>query len=94
MKIIVKQRALNSIINAAQYVENLNTIGSGERWMNKLEAKIILLASAKVKVAFCNHPWLSKYKFRCLPWKDWIIVYRISETKFEVCRFIYAPLLP
>lgn len=94
MKIDIRKRALNTLIKVAEFVESKNTSGSGLRWMNKVEEKIESLAEAKVKAAFCHHASLAKYNFRCIAYNDWIIVYRISEIKFEVCRFIYAPSLP
>ncbi|MEO5572665.1 MAG: type II toxin-antitoxin system RelE/ParE family toxin [Bacteroidia bacterium] len=93
MQVVISKRALNAIIKAALFVENLNTPGSGNRWAEKIKTEIIKLARARPKIGFCKHPSLAKFKYRCYTYKDWVIAYRFSDKKFEVCRFIYGSRL-
>ena len=93
MQIYIRKRALNAIMKAAQFVESKNTPGAGDRWADKLKREIIKFANAKVKLAICRNVSLTKFNYRCIVYKDWIIAYRISENEFEVCRFIYASRL-
>ena len=93
MELIIKPRASNAIRKVASYVEEQNTTGSGTRWYDKVIAEISALAKSKAKLALCKNPSLSRFHYRCYTYNEWIIGYRISETKFEVCRFIWGPRL-
>ncbi len=93
MEVIYKPRASKIIDGVIDWVEKENTAGSGARWFDKLDAKINALAKSKAKFAVCKHPSLAKFNYRCYAYNDWIIAFRISENKFEVCRFIWGKRL-
>lgn len=93
MKVVIRKRALNAILSTAIYVESLNTEGSGDRWADKLKDVIVSLAKSKAKFAICKNESLAKYKLRCYSYKNWVIAFRLSENKFEVCRFIHGSML-
>ncbi|MDB5282190.1 MAG: hypothetical protein JWO06_1265 [Bacteroidota bacterium] len=93
MVIEIKRRAMNTIEAAAAYVEGLNTVGSGERWMENIVEEIYRIASSKAKFVFCKNASLAKFKYRCYSYKGWVIAFRISDAKFEVCRFIWGKKL-
>lgn len=88
MEIEIRKRAINALRRTAEYVESMNTPGSGDRWLDKVQAEIYALAKHKVKLTICKHPSLAKFHYRCFIYHDWVIAYRISEKKLEVCRFI------
>lgn len=93
MDIVIKQRAMHSMENAAAYVEGLNTAGSGSRWLDKVKEEIETLARSKTKLALCKHASLAKFKYRCFFYHDWVVAYRISNEQLEVCRFIWGARL-
>ena len=93
MDIVIKLRAMNAMEKVAAYVEETNTSGSGNRWLDKVKTEIYTLAKSKAKLALCKNPSRARVYYRCYTYNDWIIAYRISETKFEVCRFIWGPRL-
>jgi hypothetical protein len=93
MKIIYKPGARKSIAEVADYIESLNTPGSGERWAVKLAARIETLARSKAKFALCNHPSLAKFNYSCYAYHDWVIAFKVTSTKFEVRRFILGSRL-
>jgi len=93
MRIVVKKRARNAMIKAALFVEKINTEHSGDRWLGKVYSKIISLSKAKANYALCRHTSLSKFKYSCISYGKWIIVFRMSTDKLEICRFIYGPRL-
>lgn len=84
---------MNAIDSVAEYVESINTTGAGDRWLDKLNTEIASLAKSKAKFAICKHPSLAKFKYRCYTYNDWVIVFRITDTTFEVCRFIWGARL-
>jgi plasmid stabilization system protein ParE len=93
MKVVYKLRARNAIVRVAEYIERQNTTGSGDRWVDRLAEMIDLLAKSKAEFAVCRHPSLAKFGYRCYAYNDWIIAFRITGEKFEICRFIYGPRL-
>jgi len=93
MKVVYKLRAKKAIAKVAEYIESQNTEGSGERWTEKLALKIESLARSKARFAPCRNSSLARLKYSCFAYDDWIIAFRMSEKKFEVCRFIYGPRL-
>lgn len=93
MVIEIKRRAMNAIVQTAVYVEGLNTPGSGVRWMENVETEIEQIARSKAKFALCKNLSLAKFNYRCYTYKGWVIAFRVSATKFEVCRFIWGKRL-
>jgi hypothetical protein len=93
MVIEIKRRAMNTIVETALYIESLNTSGSGVRWMETIEHEIREIALSRAKFAICRNPSLAKFKYRCVSYKGWVIAFRISAKKFEVCRFIWGKKL-
>ena len=93
MVIEIRKRAMNSIENTAEYVESINTLGAGDRWIEKIKAQIISLANSKAKFAICKNLSLAKFNYRCYIYKDWVIAFRVTDKKFEVCRFIWGARL-
>jgi hypothetical protein len=93
MKIVLRKRAINAILKCANFVEADNTPGSGNRWLEKVNKEIMSLAESKAKFAFCRHPSLAKFNYRCYAWNDWIIAFRITENEFVVCRFVLGSRL-
>jgi hypothetical protein len=89
----MRKRALKAIISAVHYIESIHTEGSGDRWTRKLKLKFIEIAASKVKYSLCRHPSLAKNKYHCYIYTDWIIVFRLKEEEFEICRFIYGDRL-
>lgn len=93
MRVVYKTPALRTIDSAASFIESKNTPGSGDRWVEKLAEEILSSAQSKAKFAICKAPQLAKYDYRCFTYKGWVIAFRISEKKFEVCRIIWGAKL-
>ena len=81
------------MLKASAFVESINTTGSGDRWLDKIEKIIFRLAASKAKFAICKHPSWAKFSYRCYASKDWVIAFRVKENEFEVCRFILGSRL-
>ncbi len=93
MLVIIKKRAINSLVKTSQFIESQNTEGSGDRWATKVESKVYELAESKAKFAPCKAPQLARYKYSCYTYKGWVIAFRASLKKFEVCRIIWGAYL-
>lgn len=92
-KVKYRDRALQTIDSAADFVESLNTPGSGDRWVEKFHLEILSLAKSNAKFALCKAPKLARYKYCCYTYKGWVIAFKSTEKKFEVCRLIWGAYL-
>ena len=90
MKIVYKTAALKTIDSAAAFVESKNTEGSGDRWVEKFAEEISSLAKSTAQFPLCKAPQLAKWNYRCFTYKNWVIAFKISDKKFEVCRIIWG----
>ena len=93
MKIIYKPRARESIAKVAEYIEGINTAGSGNRWAAKLTARIESLAKSKAKFALCAHRSLAKYSYSCYTYNDWVIAFKIEGNEFVVYQIVRGSIL-
>lgn len=93
MLVVVKKRALNTLIKTAIFIESQYTEGSGDRRMTKMEKKIFQLAESKAKFSICKAPQLAKYNYQCYSYNGWVIVFKSTNKKFEVCRIIWGAYL-
>lgn len=93
MEILYKPRAAKAILKVAAFVESKNTGGSGIRWFEKLDEKIVAVSQSKTGLLKCRHVTLAKFGYRCYEYKGWIIAFKVSGEVFEVCRFIWAARL-
>ncbi len=94
MNLVMRKRALNALAKVADWIDNKNTVGAGNRWVKDTYEELSHLASIKVKHAICKDPSLAKYEYRCFTHKDkWVVAYKIKGQKFIVYRFIYGPWL-
>ena len=93
MNIIIQPLAQSSILSISEYVEDLNTIGSGERWIQKLIAYCKKYALPNVQYSLCNDRNLAKQKLSCIVFNNWIIAFTIEENNFIIHQIIYGRLL-
>lgn len=93
MKVIIRRRALNAILKVSEYIESVNTKGSGIIWAQKLYTTLQSLAKDNVSYGLCKSPLLAKYNYSCYAYNNWIIAFRITNNQLEVCRFIWGAKL-
>ncbi|MCW3127404.1 MAG: hypothetical protein JWO03_3062 [Bacteroidetes bacterium] len=90
----IKKRASNSLKKIADWIDDKNTEGAGDRWLESCHEGLGRLADIKVNFPLCKDPSLARYNYRCFTYKDkWIVAYKIIDDKFIVYRFIYGPWL-
>ena len=91
MKIIIKPSAQKTIQRIAEYVEDLNTEGSGAIWTEKFILQISKYAQP-IKYSLCRHKFWAKRKFSCVAVKNWVIIFKIENDTFYIYRIIHASL--
>ncbi len=90
MRLVLKKRATKALFSVANWVEDQNTEGAGDRWLEKVFQEINRRAKAEVKHSVCQNQFLANRKYLCFPYDSWIVAYKIDGEEFIVCRFIWA----
>ncbi len=94
MKLYISETAQNKINDVAEFVDDINLFGAGERWAERLIA--FLLEHAKldnVQWQLCNNKDLAARYYSCLQYKGWVIAFKIDYNEFRVYDFIHGSLL-
>jgi hypothetical protein len=94
MKLEVKKRAGNTLADVAEWIEEQNTIGAGDRWLKQFYTDMEHIGKIGLKAAICKDESLAKYDYRCFSYKDkWIVAYKITANKLTVYRFVLGSRL-
>ena len=94
MKLVVKKRAGNSLADLADWIDERNTDGAGNRWLLQFYADMDHIGKIGLKSAICKDESLAKYEYRCFTYNEkWIVAYKITKTKITVYRFILGSRL-
>lgn len=94
MKLVIRKRATKTMQETADWVEKKNTIGSGDRWLEKVVDDFLQRAKSNVKHAICRDEKLAIRKYHCFTYNQkWVVAYRIEGNNFIIYRFIYGPKL-
>ena len=94
MKVAFSDSAFEKMMDVAEFVDNINTSGAGDRWIEKLIEFIEDHAKLKhIQWSLCLNKNLAAKYYSCLIYKTWIIAFKIEANTFKVYDFIYGPLL-
>ena len=94
MKLVVKLRAAATIGKIGRWVEEQNTDGSGERWVNKVYDYFEDIARVGLKLTLCKNEDLARQNFSCFTYNSkWVIAYRIKGDELIIYRFIWGAFL-
>lgn len=82
---------INSVVD---YVESLNTKGSGLRWYLGFREFIQHYAQSNVSYTLCNFPPFASKKYSCITFnKKWIIAFKIVGNRFRVQKVVLGSSL-
>ncbi len=93
MKLVIQRRALKAMLSVAKWVEDQNTEGAGDRWLDTAMDEFKRRAKAGAKHVICNNQSLARLGHRCFMYGNWMIAYKIENNQFIVSRFIWAAKL-
>ncbi len=94
MNVIFKPKAEETLQNIAEFIDDTNLFGAGERWAVKLVEYICKTASLEnVKFSLCHNDALASEGYGCLIYKGWVIVYKVEKRNFIVYQIILGSLL-
>ncbi len=94
MKLVITVGAKRSLDRVAKYIEDQNTEGAGDRWLDTLMYKLIHISEISVKHAICRYPPFARKNLRCFTYnKKWVVAYKISADRFTIHRFVLGSKL-
>ena len=89
MEIKYSIQAKSTISLIANFVDEHNTFGAGERWRIRFLKELSRYA-LPIKYALCRHKFWANKKYHCVAVKNWIIIFKIEDDIFYVYRIIHA----
>ena len=89
MNLVFTTQFSEEIENVIQFIENINTAGSGWRWFEKLEAFLVEQLAFPETHSRCKNAAFHKYQLRCLFYHDWTIAYTYDETSILLVAFLH-----
>lgn len=94
MKVSFSDAAFEKMMDVAEFVDNTNTSGAGDRWIERMVEFIENHARLKhIQWPLCRNKDLAVKFYSCLIYKNWVIAFKIEANTFKVYDFIYGSLL-
>ncbi|MBL0310515.1 MAG: hypothetical protein IPP77_12840 [Bacteroidetes bacterium] len=93
MEIEIKAKALKTLDEVANFLESLNTTGSGGRWLDKFFLRIQAYAKHNVVYALCKNAKLAKRNFSCITFNNWVVAFQIIKGRLVIYEIIHGSLL-
>jgi hypothetical protein len=94
MNVVFKPKAEETLQNIAEFIDDMNTSGAGERWATKLVEHIYKVAELEnLKFALCHNESLAASGLSCIIYKGWVIVFKVERQNFVVYQIILGSLL-
>jgi hypothetical protein len=94
-RFIILPKAKAAITDVAEFIELINTPGSSEKWLRKVEEHFRFLITSPLKYfPLCNNEKLAKLNYSCSVFnRKWIIVFRYTATTITIHRFVLGSKL-
>lgn len=93
MQINYTGAAFESLVDLVNYIESMNTIGSGLRWLNKFEAFLNDTLPHSAGIKLCNNKTFFELNLRCLNFNDWVIAFSVDKDKVLIEAILHSSRL-
>lgn len=94
-KVGFKKRAINAIDSVCEFIESKNLLGSSAKWYVALIDFIDERANlSTIKFPLCNYHKFEQKGFSCFIYKkQWVIVFRYTDTTLTVYQLVHGSRL-
>lgn len=82
MKLVFTPEAEEALFEIALWVEQQNTRGSGDRFVNRFIERVSAYARPNVFYAICKNKALAALGYSCISIDDWVIVFTVTKKEF------------
>jgi len=93
MNVILKPEAEETVLEICEFIDSINTEGSGNRWLDKLSAFIVSYAKSKVKYVLCRNEAFAEDGLSCITFNGWVIAFKIVQDEFIVYQIVRGDVL-
>ena len=93
METDIKAKAMKNIAEIADYLDTINTLGSGSRWLDRFLLHIEAYAKPNVRYSICQNPKLARRNLSCITYKKWVIAFKIYKGRFVIYEIIFGAML-
>ena len=94
MNVVFKPKAEETLRNIAEFIDDMNTSGAGERWAEKFVKHIYKVAALEnLGHPLCTNESLANSDFSCLIYKGWVIVFKVERNNLVVYQIILGSLI-
>ena len=93
MQINYTGEAFMALTDVVNYVESLNTLGSGIRWLNRFESFLVSSLTNPSLIKLCNNRTFYNLELRCLNYNDWVIAFSIHDEQIIIEAVIHSSRL-
>ncbi|MBS1624310.1 MAG: hypothetical protein JSS76_17620 [Bacteroidetes bacterium] len=93
MILAYREGALEALREVADFLDTINTEGSGEFWVINFLKNLEGYVKPNVQYAVCRHPEFAQKGLSCISLNGWIIAFKIEEEIFLVYSIVRGNLL-
>jgi len=95
VNVAISESALEKINDVAEFIDDINTEGAGDRWVERLFDFIAGYAALpNVEWQLCKNEALAERGYSCVTYnRIWVIVFKVEENTFKLYDFINGSLL-
>jgi hypothetical protein len=93
MEISYTAEAFASLVDVVNYVESMNTLGAGVRWLDKFEIFLNNSLPTASVVKPCNNRTFYELQLRCLNFNDWIIAFSLDNDNVLIEAILHSSRL-
>ena len=93
MQISYTGAAFASLSDVVNYVESMNTLGAGVRWLNKFEEFLNASLTIPSVIKLCNNRTFYELELRCINFNDWVIAFSLDNDKVLIEAILHSSRL-
>ena len=93
MNILLMPEADEVLYEVSEFVESINTEGSGKRWLDTIRTFLRSYAKPNVVYALCKDEDLALAGLRCITYNGWVFAFKIEDDQFIVYQIIRGNIL-
>lgn len=85
--------AFESLVDIVNYIESMNTLGAGLRWLNKFETFLVESLSSSARIKHCNNLTFNQLGLYCLNFNDWVVAFSTHHDKILIEAILHSSRL-
>lgn len=85
--------ASETIDDIVDFIESINTEGSGRVWLVNILQHINSYAKPNVTYALCQNQIFAEEGLSCITNKGWVVAFKIEVDEMRVCHIVRGNIL-